>query len=84
MNWQVVIRESTRKGLRRFPSKDRGRILDALSEFIVNPYSGDTLKMEGGDEWRRRVGSYRIKYRIHEDERVVYIFEIKRRTSNTY
>ena len=58
--------------------------MDALTEFVTNPYSGDTIKLEGSDEWRRRVGAYRLKYEIREKERVVHIFKIERRTSNTY
>jgi len=84
VNWQVIIRERAKKDLRRFPIKDQNYIFDALTEFTINPYGGDTIKMKGGDEWRCRVGSYRIKYKILEQEWVVYVFEIKRRTSNTY
>jgi len=51
---------------------------------VEDPFMGDILKMAGKDSWRRRVGSYRIFYNIHRDLKLIYIFEITRRTSKTY
>lgn len=85
MNWEVVIDNSAKKFLWRVPRKDVERILSAIEQLRVNPYSGDLEKMEGEkDAWRRRVGSYRILYEIHQFRRLVYISDIKRRTSKTY
>jgi len=66
------------------PRHDVERVRAALQELIYNPYAGDIEKMEGRDAWRRRVGNYRIFYEIHEKRLLIYVFEIKRRTSNTY
>ena len=85
MNWEIVVDNSVKKQLRRVPKKDTERILFVVEQIGVNPYSGDLEKMEGEkDAWRRRVGSYRIFYEIHQSRRLVYIYEIKRRTSKTY
>jgi len=85
MNWEIVVDNSVKKQLRRVPKKDTERILFVVEQIGVNPYSGDLEKMEGEkDAWRRRVGSYRIFYEIHRSRRLVYIYEIKRRTSKTY
>ncbi len=41
--------------------------------------------MEGEENtWRRRIGAYRVLYEIHPDKKIIYVFEIKRRTSTTY
>jgi mRNA-degrading endonuclease RelE of RelBE toxin-antitoxin system len=49
-----------------------------------DPFSGDTLKLEGlANRWRRRVGDYRIIFAI-EPARTIHISTIVRRTSTTY
>lgn len=85
MNWSVIIDPSARKILKNIPQDDARRIGFVLRELVVNPYAGDIEKMEGeSDVWRRRVGSYRIFYEIHQNRRIVYVFKLKIRTSSTY
>ena len=85
MNWQVVAHNKTRKQLKRFSKKDIARIMAALDQFEINPFFGDIEKMEGEKNvWRKRVGSYRISFEIYMDKRIVFVFDIKRRTTTTY
>ena len=50
-----------------------------------NPFAGDTRKLQGlNNIWRRRVGAYRIFYEIEKTRRLVHIFKVERRGSNTY
>jgi mRNA interferase RelE/StbE len=84
-NWLVDLARKPKKEIKKFPKKDRERILDILYTFTNNPYSGDAFKMEGYENrWRRRVGSYRILYKIDANKKLVTVIEIKRRTSSTY
>jgi len=56
-----------------------------MRELVVSPYAGDIEKMEGeAYAWRRRIGSYRLFYEVHQGDRNVYVFRIERRTSKTY
>jgi mRNA-degrading endonuclease RelE of RelBE toxin-antitoxin system len=49
-----------------------------------DPFSGDTLKLEGFDDrYRRRVGDYRILFAVGA-ARAIRIGAIVRRTSTTY
>ena len=74
-----------KKQLKRIPKKESERIFWIIQDLPLNPYAGDIEKMEGErDVWRRRVGSYRIKYEIHVAQRMIHIFEVMRRTSSTY
>ena len=85
MNWVLIVNSTVRKALKRIPRKDAERIVEIFEELTVNPYAGDIRKMEGeNDTWRRRIGSYRIKYEVKTPERTIQIAEVKRRTSNTY
>jgi len=85
MRWEVLVDDAARKYLKRIPKKDTERIDRVLREFCSDPYTGDIEKMKGEENvWRRRIGSYRILYEIIPEKRLVYIVEIKRRTSSTY
>jgi len=50
----------------------------------TDPLSGDVVKLAGQDAFRRRVGRYRIIFRIDFWARAVAVFDIARRTSTTY
>ena len=85
MSWQVVVDSYVRKYLKKIPISDANRIAAVLLELVVNPYSGDVEKMNDElNSWRRRTGSYRILYEIYTSRKIVYVSEIKRRTSKTY
>ena len=57
---------------------------------IYVPQSSSTVEIDiqkikaEEDSWRRRVGSYRVFYEIISVENLIYVYEVKRRTSNTY
>jgi mRNA-degrading endonuclease RelE of RelBE toxin-antitoxin system len=49
-----------------------------------DPFSGDVLKLAGEEgRWRRRVGSYRIFFRLDAGRKMVWVSAIVRRTSTT-
>lgn len=83
--WELHVDPSVAKALRRVPPRDAARILEAIRLLPTDPYFGDIQKMKGEfDVWRRRIGSYRIFYRIKTEARVILVFHIERRASVTY
>ncbi len=85
MNWQLLIDRDAEKQLKKIPQKDAERIKIIIKSLDVDPYRGDIEKMEGkGGIWRRRVGSYRILFEILTAKKIIYVFNIQRRTSSTY
>lgn len=85
MSWLVVLTNVARKELRRVPRDDRARLDAVISAMGENPFQGDIVKLGGeSNRWRRRVGAYRIMYNLVSDERGIFIYDIKRRTSSTY
>ena len=84
-NWELKIDKIIFKKLSRLPKKDVERIFVTIEFLAQNPYSGDIEKIKGEDSsWRRRIGSYRIFYDIKQDERIVQVTWVERRTSKTY
>ena len=85
MSWHIYVRGKTEKHLKKLPVEHFYRIERAIDEMRINPYAGDIQKMGGSENvWRRRIGPYRVKLEIREKDKLVYIFEIERRTSSTY
>lgn len=84
-NWVLQIDRSIYKFCARISKADSKRIFEVIDSFETNPFSGDIQKMKGEENsWRRRAGNYRVFYEIIPKENIIYIYEVKRRTSNTY
>lgn len=86
MSWSVIVAKRVWKEIEKVPQNDAGKILLVLKEeFSLNPYQGDIEKMKGEhNTWRRRVGAYRIFYKIKVLEKIILVFNLERRTSKTY
>ena len=84
-SWGLEIDPGVFKSLRKLPRKDAQRLLEAIRLFPEDPYAGDVVKMQGVlDSLRRRIGAYRILYKLLKPERKIVVFRIARRTSATY
>ena len=85
MQWRLTLRKKVRKQISRIPERDKIRILEALVDMEMDPFAGDTSKLEGTPPaWRRRIGDWRIVFDVKKDRRVVEILWIRRRGSKTY
>jgi mRNA-degrading endonuclease RelE of RelBE toxin-antitoxin system len=82
--WRVVLAGPAQKSLERIPPRDQARIRAAIDELGANPFSGDIKHLKGQNRLRRRVGSWRIFFRLQLAEKILYIVAIERRTSTTY
>lgn len=84
-NWVLQIDSAVLKDLKRFPQKDYQRIITAIQSLPNDPFTGDIQKMKGEKSvWRRRIGSYRLFYEILSEEKVIHVFRVERRTTQTY
>ena len=84
-NWDLFVRKDVYHKLDKFPIFDRARLIQVIESLPIDPFAGDIEKMEGEENtWRRRVGSYRIFFELIKTDRVIYVFDTKRRTSSTY
>jgi mRNA-degrading endonuclease RelE of RelBE toxin-antitoxin system len=84
-NWDLQIDPSVFKILKKIPRHDAEAILKIARLLPLDPYFGDIRKMLGhANAWRRRVGNYRIFYKIKVEGKIILVFHIERRTSKTY
>ena len=58
--WQVVVTPPATKALRRLGRVQRERLQRAIARLPA----GDTKRLVGLDEWRLRVGDWRIRYAV--------------------
>jgi len=84
-SWDLQIDPAVFRELKKIPAKNVRVILGVIRLLLTNPYFGDIQKMKGEDDtWRRRIGAYRIFYKVKTSEKVVLVFRVERRSSKTY
>lgn len=84
-NWVLRIDPTVFKFLKNIPRPSAEAILEVIHLLPINPFVGDIQKMKGEDfAWRRRVGSYRIYFKMKIAEEIILVSHVERRTSTTY
>jgi mRNA interferase RelE/StbE len=85
MNWKLVVTKPAQKQLERLPARDRQHVEAALFQMSTDPFTGDIGRIRGiVDGWRRRVGNYRLLFRLDYERELAVVTGIVRRTSTTY
>jgi len=69
---KVVVEKKATKYLESLDAVMKHRINKALKDLADDPPSGDIVRLQGEDGYRRRVGDYRILFDIIETEVIVY------------
>lgn len=84
MTYRVeAARSRVKKQLRRIAKSELKRIVRATNELGENPLLPGAVQLEK-DVYRIRVGNYRIIYKVFEEEKLVLIGRIARRSESTY
>jgi mRNA interferase RelE/StbE len=79
-NYAVRLAATAEKELNRLPSSVIARIVRRIEALGISPRPVGSKKLAGGDnEWRIRVGDYRVIYEIHDDTRMVDVTRIAHR-----
>ena len=64
---------------KKLNANTKERLIKAVKEILNNPYSGINLKGDLREYWKKRVGKYRIIYKISESEKIVIFFDVNLR-----
>jgi mRNA interferase RelE/StbE len=77
--YSVEVPARVAKALRKIPKKDAKAIIATLESFETNPRPPGAIRLTDRDEWRLRVGNYRILYLIEDKKLLVVVVRIQDR-----
>lgn len=79
MAWKIRIKASVEKELRAIPVQDSECILAELERITGGDPREHGKRLEGTEFYSHRVSSYRIIYKVVEDEQAITILRIGQR-----
>jgi len=75
--WRWTLTPAANRHIERFDEAVQRRITAELDLLVAGSPSVDIRKLEGGsDEYRLRVGDYRVLYGVDKIEKVFVVFKI--------
>jgi mRNA interferase RelE/StbE len=78
--YTVIIKESAQKQIKKLPPAYLKKIKSLILGLAENPRPHGCIKLHGGEnEYRIRIGVYRILYSIHDDTLTVFVFDADHR-----
>lgn len=80
MSYQVIVPKPVQKQLDSLPRKIRDRMIERIGILKENPRPPGSVKLKGYEnEYRIRVGDYRVRYEIRDQESIVLLLHCKNR-----
>lgn len=75
MNYEAIFSKIFIKSVKRLDKDMKERVKKIVKEILKDPYSGVPLTHPLKGFWRKRIGKYRIIYKINEDEKEVLFID---------
>ncbi len=78
--YEVLIERSAEKDLKKIAADERPRLATAMRDLANEPRPTGCRKLVGSkNDWRIRVGNYRVIYEIADEVRIVKIVRVRHR-----
>jgi len=78
--YEVYLERAAERDLRRLPVETFRRIVPRIRALAENPRPPGCRKLTGSEnDWRIRIGDYRVIYEVDEGEKAVRVFRIRHR-----
>jgi len=78
--YEVYLEKSAENDLKRLPASTFQRIILQIQALAANPRPPGGRKISGSkNDWRIRIGDYRVIYEIDEKEKAVRIMLVRHR-----
>lgn len=78
--YRVLLERSAERDLGRLSSQVHERVIASIKNLAATPRPSGCRKLEGSkNDWRIRVGDYRIIYEIEDQARVVRVNRVRHR-----
>lgn len=76
-HWRVVVDDRARKDLRRIDPPIRKRILSAIERLAQGAeLTGDVKRLRGSNEYRLRVGDWRVRFEREDRQLVITVVRV--------
>ena len=78
--YRVFLERAAEKDLKRLSSEVHDRVITAIRGLVHNPRPPGCRKLTGSkNDWRIRVGDYRVVYEIADEIRIVRVNRVRHR-----
>lgn len=77
--YEIRLHPEAARAYRRFHGPLRDRIMAAIDALADDPRPAGAIKLAGRDDYRIRIGDYRVVYGVADDERIVIVARIAHR-----
>lgn len=78
--YRVIVPRPVEKQLDRLPDSARSRVTRQIVALKENPRPRGCVKLKGKEnEYRVRIGDYRVRYEVRDDEALVLLLYCKHR-----
>lgn len=75
--WRVVVDDRARKDLRKIDRPTRERILNAITRLAQGAeLVGDVRRLSGSDEYRLRVGDWRVRFQRDDRKHMIIVVRV--------
>ncbi|MEH2363014.1 type II toxin-antitoxin system RelE family toxin [Nostoc sp.] len=80
MSYAIVISKSVQKQIDNLPNDVIERVIEKIQNLVSEPRPDGIVKLKGSDnEYRIRIGDYRVRYEIDDESQLVQILQCKHR-----
>jgi mRNA interferase RelE/StbE len=78
--YEVYLERAAERDLRRLSVEEFHRIIPRIKALAENPRPSGSRKLSGSrNDWRIRVGEYRVVYEIEDDAEEIRVMRIRHR-----
>ena len=74
--WTLRFESRAEKDMRRLDPPMARRVIEALERLLARDPSLDLRRLQGRDEWRLRVGEWRVRLQLDFDARTVVVVRV--------
>jgi mRNA interferase RelE/StbE len=80
MTYEIIITKTIQKQLDNLPNNIQERVYQKIAQLAEEPRPDGAVKLKGYDnEYRIRIGDYRLVYEIRDEQLIVLLVQCKHR-----
>lgn len=79
-SWRYELSSAAVRDLRQIDPQVRRRVLAALDRYVAGESAPDVRQVVGTDEWRLRVGDWRVRYVRDAETKTVIVRRVVHRS----